>query len=60
MIKPKFKSIDTMVARDLGDGYIKVTIVIDTKIHEYKVRKSVAVGMITSLAQALDGNLHDV
>jgi len=57
--KPKeLKTIDTVVAKDLGGGYIKITAVVGTKLHELRVKRSVAVGIIGQLAQALDGNLH--
>jgi|APCry1669192319_1035405.scaffolds.fasta_scaffold01582_5 hypothetical protein len=52
------KKIEALVANDLGNGYIKVTVYIDRKIHELCIKRSVAVSVITALAQALDGNLH--
>jgi len=55
---PKLKTIGTMVARDMGDGYIKIAVIIDTKLYEYRVRKAIAISMITSLAQSLDDSLH--
>jgi hypothetical protein len=60
MTPPTLKPIEVMVAHDLGNGYIKIVMVIETKVYEYKVKKSVAVSMITTLAQSLDGNLHSV
>jgi hypothetical protein len=54
----KINTIDALVAKDMGDGYIKIVVVIGTKIQELRVRRRVAVGIISSLAEALDGNLH--
>lgn len=55
---PKIETIEALVANDMGDGYIKIVVVIGTKIQELRVRRRVAVGIISSLAEALDGNLH--
>jgi hypothetical protein len=60
MTYPTLKPIEVMVAHNLENGYIKIVLVIEAKVYEYKVKKNVAVSMITTLAQSLDGNLHSV
>jgi hypothetical protein len=52
--------IETAVAKDMGDGYIKVSLVIGTKFYQYKVRKRIAINIIKALAEALDDDLHSM
>jgi hypothetical protein len=54
------KTINSVVTKDLGDGYIKVVLIIDNKYHEYRLKRQVAVSFIQALAGSLDGDLHIV
>jgi len=54
------KTINSVVTKDLGDGYIKVVMIIDNKYYEYRVKRQVAVSLIQALAGSLDGDLHIV
>lgn len=58
MTQMETKEIEAIVATDLGNGYIKIVVYVNRKIHELRIKRSVAVSTITALAQALDGNLH--
>ena len=54
----KLPEITTVVAKDNGDGYIRVSLVIETKFHQFRVKRGIAVNLIKALAESLDGNLH--
>jgi len=54
------KTINSVVTKDLGDGYIKIVMIIDNKYYEYRVKRQVAVSLIQALAGSLDGDLHSV
>ena len=54
----KFPTIETVVAKDMGDGYVKLSFVIDTKFHQFRLKRSIAVNLIKALAESLDENLQ--
>jgi hypothetical protein len=58
--KKKFPEIQTVVAKDTGDGYIRLSLVIETKFHQFRVKRSIAVNIIKALAESLDDKLHTV
>ena len=56
--KKKFPTIETAVAKDMGGGYVKLSLVIDTKFHQFRLKRSIAVNLIKALAESLDENLQ--
>lgn len=56
--KKKFPTIETVVVKDMGDGYVKLSLVIDTKFHQFRLKRSIAVNLIKALAESLDENLQ--
>ena len=48
------KEIKAIATRKMDDGRIMLTVVIDTKVVQVAVKKSVAVSIIKALADALD------
>jgi hypothetical protein len=56
----KLPEIITVVAKDNGDGYIRLSLVIDTKFHQFRLKRNVAVNLIKALAESLDDKLHTV
>jgi len=56
--KKKFLTIETVVAKDMRDGYVKLSLVIDTKFHQFRLKRSIAVNLIKALAESLDENLQ--
>ena len=54
----KLPEIQTVVAKDNGDGCIRVSLIIDAKFHQFRVKRNVAINIIKALADSLDGNLH--
>ena len=54
----KFPTIETVVAKDMGDDYVKLSLVIDTKFHQFRLKRSIAVNLIKALAESLDENLQ--
>ena len=56
--KKKFPTIETVVAKDMGDGYVKLSLVIDTKFHQFRLKRNIAVNLIKALAESLDENLQ--
>ena len=58
--KKKLPEVQTVVAKDNGDGYIRLSLVIDTKFHQFRMKRSIAVNLIKALADSLDDKLHTV
>ena len=58
--KKKLPEVQTVVAKDNGDGYIRMSLVIDTKFHQFCMKRSIAVNLIKALAESLDDKLHTV
>jgi hypothetical protein len=56
----KLPEVQTVVAKDNGDGYIRLSLVIDTKFHQFRIKRSIAVNIIKALADSLDDKLHTV
>jgi len=56
----KLPEIVTVVAKDNGDGYIRLSLVIDTKFHQFRLKRNVAINLIKALAESLDDKLHTV
>jgi len=56
----KLPEVQTVVAKDNGDGYIRLSLVIDTKFHQFRIKRSIAVNLIKALADSLDDKLHTV
>jgi len=56
----KLPEVQTVVAKDNGDGYIRLSLVIDTKFHQFRMKRSIAVNLIKALADSLDDKLHTV
>lgn len=56
----KLPEVQTVVAKDNGDGYIRLSLVIDTKFHQFRMKRSIAVNIIKALADSLDDKLHTV
>ena len=56
----KLPEVQTVVAKDNGDGYIRLSLVIDTKFHQFRMKRSIAVNLIKALAESLDDKLHAV
>ena len=56
----KLPEVQTVVAKDNGDGYIRLSLVIDTKFHQFRMKKSIAINLIKALADSLDDKLHTV
>ena len=56
----KLPEVQTVVAKDNGDGYIRMSLVIDTKFHQFRMKRSIAVNLIKALADSLDDKLHTV
>ena len=54
----KFPTIETVVAKDMGDDYVKLSLVIDTKFHQFRLKRSIAFNLIKALAESLDENLQ--
>jgi hypothetical protein len=56
----KLPEVQTVVAKDNVDGYIRLSLVIDTKFHQFRIKRSIAVNLIKALADSLDDKLHTV
>ena len=56
----KLPEILTVVAKYNGDGCIRVSLVIDTKFHQFRMKRNIAVNLIKALAESLDDKLHAV
>jgi hypothetical protein len=56
----KLPEVQTVVAKDNGDGYIRLSLVIDTKFHQFRIKRNIAVNIIKALADSLDDKLHTV
>jgi hypothetical protein len=56
----KLPEVQTVVAKDNGDGYIRLSLVIDTKFHQFRIKRNIAVNLIKALADSLDDKLHTV
>jgi hypothetical protein len=56
----KLPEVQTVVAKDNGDGSIRLSLVIDNKFHQFNVKRSIAINIIKAVAGSLDDKLHAV
>jgi hypothetical protein len=54
----EFKEISTGVATGTEDGQVKMSVIIDNKMHSFVMEPHIAVTLIKALANALDELLH--